>query len=186
MLNIRVAEKHGVEVVEDNSDNAFEVYLDLMDETTRRQKYFAHTEKYHRRMWEIFKPSGMAHLLTARYQNKILATWIIFSWHDFIYYPYGASSTEHREVMAPTKMMWEAIKFGKHYGFKKFDLWGADDGKGYAKFKQNFGPELVEMMGTWDLVTNRKIYHLYRVAEELRWKLLKAKAKLLPSASSFR
>jgi lipid II:glycine glycyltransferase (peptidoglycan interpeptide bridge formation enzyme) len=184
--NIKVAEKHGVEIIEDNSNTAFEKYLDLMDETTKRQGYFAHTEKYHRRMWETFKPSGIAHLLTARYKNEILATWIIFSWHKYIYYPYGASSTNYREVMAPTKMMWEAIKFGKNLGAEKFDLWGADEGTGYAKFKQNFGPELVEMIGTWDLVTNKKIYQLYRVAEEIRWKLLKTKAKLMPNVSSFR
>ena len=184
--NIKVAERHGVEVVEDNSDNAFQKYLDLMDETTRRQAYFAHTEMYHKNMWGFFKPSGIAHLLTARYKGKLLATWILFTWHKFLYYPYGASSQENREVMATTKMMWEAIKFGKKMGLETFDLWGADEGTGYARFKQSFGPELIEMIGTWDLVINKPAYHLYRVAEEARWKILKAKAKIFRGVSSFR
>lgn len=184
--NIRVAEKHGVEVKEDNSPQAFEKYLNLMDETTKRQGYFAHTENYHKRMWKIFSQANIAHLFTASYQGKILSTFILFSFGDSLYYPYGASSQENREVMASTKLMWEAIKFGKSQGLKKFDLWGGDEGMGYTRFKAGFGPELVNFIGTWDLVTNSKFYPLYRAAEELRMKLLKTKAKLFPKISSFR
>lgn len=184
--NIRVADRHGVEVAEDNSDEAFETYLNLMDETTKRQSYFAHTENYHKKMWEIFKKTGTAHLFLARYKNKILAAWILFVWHDFLYYPYGASSSESREVMATTKMMWEAIKFGKKKGLKTFDLWGADEKKGYTRFKSYFGPKLVEMIGTYDLVINKPLYFLYRIAEEVRWFILKTKANIFKGTSSFR
>src|SRR6266581_3852948 len=42
--NIRVAQKHEVEVIENNSDEAFEAYLQLTKETTSRQGFYAHTE----------------------------------------------------------------------------------------------------------------------------------------------
>jgi lipid II:glycine glycyltransferase (peptidoglycan interpeptide bridge formation enzyme) len=58
--NIRVAQKHGVEVKEDNSDEAFEEYLRLMKETTVRQKFYAHTQKYHQQMWKILEPKKIA------------------------------------------------------------------------------------------------------------------------------
>lgn len=183
--NIRVAERHGVTVVEDNSDQAFEAYLDLMDETTKRQGYFSHGEKYHKLMWSLLKSAGIAHLLVARYKEKVLSAWILFVWHDTLYYPYGASSNEHKEVMASTKLMWEAIKFGKSLGLAKFDLWGADEGTGYGRFKGGFGPTKFESIGTWDLVTNKTLYPFYRLAEETRWKILKTRARLFPG-SSFR
>ena len=37
--NIRVAEKKGVKVIEDNSDKAFEEYLKLTKETTQQTKF---------------------------------------------------------------------------------------------------------------------------------------------------
>ena len=46
--NIRLAGKKGVTVKEDNSDKAFERYLELTSETVSRQGFYAHTEKYHR------------------------------------------------------------------------------------------------------------------------------------------
>ena len=46
--NIRYAQKKGVTVSKDNSDEAFEKYLSLMKETVSRDKFFAHNQKYHR------------------------------------------------------------------------------------------------------------------------------------------
>jgi len=42
--NIRVAEKRGVKVIEDSSDETFEEYLRLTRETTTRQNFYAHGE----------------------------------------------------------------------------------------------------------------------------------------------
>src|SRR5205814_4769150 len=53
--NIKVAQKHGVKILEDNSDEAFKEYWKLTEETTKRQQFFAHTKKYHELMWETLK-----------------------------------------------------------------------------------------------------------------------------------
>jgi lipid II:glycine glycyltransferase (peptidoglycan interpeptide bridge formation enzyme) len=187
--NIRLALKHGVIVEEDNSDEAFEKYLELTFTTARRQGFFAHTKKYHQLMWRYLKPAGIAHLLVAKYHppslkasagrgGKILATWILFVWKDTLYYPYGASSEEHKEVMANNLMMWEAIRFGKKLGLKKFDLWGKEEGKGFTKFKEGYNPQVVRFLGTWDLIINKPLYVFYRLAEYTRWLLLRLKNKL--------
>ncbi len=181
--NIRVASRHNVEIVEDNSEKAFEKYLDLMDETTRRQQYFNHTEGYHRLMWQEFQKAGVAHLLNARYNKKTLITWILFEWHDTLYYPYGASSSEDRNVMAAYAMMWGAILFGKSRGLKKFDLWGRDEGKGFTRFKEGFNPGIIEYLGTWDIPVNPHLHRIYRLLEDARWVLLHARAKFIPISS---
>ncbi|MDO8599819.1 MAG: peptidoglycan bridge formation glycyltransferase FemA/FemB family protein, partial [bacterium] len=59
------------------------------------------------------------------------------------------------------------------------------DKKGYTHFKEGFAPSNIEYLGTWDLPVNRKLYYLYRIIEELRWKFLKLRAKLIP-LSTFR
>lgn len=183
--NIRLAEKRGVKVKEDNSETAFQKYLDLTRETTQRQAFFAHTEHYHRLMWKFLHQSPIAnrqlpiaHLFTATYKGKVLTTWILFTWRDFLYYPYGASTDEHKEVMANNLMMWEAIKFGKKEELKTFDLWGREEGKGFTKFKEGYDPQVIEFLGTWDLVINKPFYFLYSIAEKTRWKILKTSAKI--------
>lgn len=175
--NIRLAQKKGVVVKEDNSDKSFEKYLELTRETTKRQTFFAHTEKYHRLMWQYLRKTPIAHLLTATYKSKVITTWILFVWKDFLYYPYGASTDKHKEVMANNLMMWEAIKFGRKYNLKIFDLWGREEGKGFTKFKEGYNPKVIEFLGTWDLIVNKPIYWIYRIAEAIRWPILKIAAR---------
>ncbi len=179
--NLKVAQKHGVVIQEDNSPQAFEAYLTLSQETTARQGFYAHSNTYHRRMWEILHPEGIAHLWTATLHGEVLAAWIIFTWEKMLYYPYGASSRQHRETMAPTLLLWEIARWGKRQGYKAFDLWGAlgptpddhDPWYGFHRFKQGFNPQLVEFVGSFDLVLHPWLYRLYKVADIIRWRMLK-------------
>lgn len=187
--NIRLAEKKGVTVKEETSDEMFESYLKLSRETTDRQKFYAHTQKYHQIMWQVLgnkkidKNKLTAHLFIAEFEKEPLVAWILFVYKDTLYYPYGASSNKHRELMASNLMMWEAIKFGKKLGLKKFDMWGAlgtvpdekDPWYGFHKFKQGYGARHVEFIGSYDLVLNPVAYKLYVIADKLRWILLRVK-----------
>ncbi|MBI4089231.1 MAG: peptidoglycan bridge formation glycyltransferase FemA/FemB family protein [Candidatus Levybacteria bacterium] len=209
--NIKVALKHGVKIIEDNSDEAFETYLELTKETTKRQNFYAHTPKYHRLMWKTLRIQNSesriqnldknklsAHLFLAKYvsqsnselsimnsklQEHTLAAWIVFVYKNTLYYPYGASSAKYRETMASNLMMWEAIKFGKKLGLKKFDMWGAlsfnpdknDPWYGFHRFKEGYGPVLTELIGSFDLVINPLLYEIYKILDKSRWTFLKLK-----------
>ncbi len=178
--NIRVAQKHNVIVQEDNSDKAFNEYLTLEEETTKRQGFYAHSRRYHEVMWHILSKEGIAKLWTATWNNTILSAWIIFLWKDTVYYPYGASSRENRSVMAPTLMLWEIAQWARKEGFKKFDLWGSlgpepdpnDPWYGFHRFKQGFNPRLLEFTGSFDLPIQRPLYWGFTHANTLRWKIL--------------
>jgi len=186
--NIKVAQKHGVGISEDNSDSAFEKYLSLTRQTIKRQGFYAHSEKYHRLMWKYLnkdlsakKQTPIARLLVAKYRGEIITTWIVFVWKDFIYYPYGASSDKYKNVMANNLIMWEAIKYGKSKGCKTFDLWGREEGKGFTRFKEGYNPKVVESAGSWDLVTS-PFYYPYRLLEVFRWLILRTKSKITKPA----
>lgn len=191
--NIRVAQKHGVTVQEENTPEAFERYLELTEETTKRQGFYAHIPQYHRLMWknlnhELTTQNSQltTHLLTARYQEKILVTWILFLFKDVLYYPYGASASEHKDVMASNLMMWEAIRWGQAHGARLFDLWGTpgpdpkptDPYFGFHRFKMGYGPKLVEFVGSYDLILKPLHYQLFILVDKLRWSILRLISKI--------
>ena len=188
--NIKVALKHNVLIKEEKSRDAFNSYLKLLMETTKRQKFYAHDEKYHRLMWETLSDAGMAHLFTANLahegKNHVLAAWILFLFNNILYYPYGSSSNDYRYVMASNLMMWEAIKFGKKNNAGIFDMWGALSPKhkendlwtGFHKFKEGYHPSLVELAGSYDIVINPLLYRLYNLAYILRQIILKIKSNI--------
>ena len=191
--NIKVATKHGVSVSVDNSAKSFQEYLRLTEETTKRQGFYAHTRKYHELQWETLphlsqneKASSdlSSFILNGIYEKKTLTTLLFFVFKDTLYYPYGASSNEHRNVMHSTLTMWEGIRLGKSLGLKKFDMWGAAEVEnpessnpyyGFHRFKQGFGAIYTEFIGSFDVVINPSLYQIYKVADKMRWMYLKLK-----------
>ncbi|MFH0937658.1 MAG: peptidoglycan bridge formation glycyltransferase FemA/FemB family protein, partial [Candidatus Daviesbacteria bacterium] len=187
--NIKVAQKHGVWVEERTDDEAFQIFLKLYFETAKRQKYYGHNVNYHQKVWKMLRESDIARLLIAFYkppevkQPIPINAWMLFNFKDTLYYPYGGSSMEYRNVMAPLLTAWEAIKLGKKMGLKKFDLWGAagpelpenHPWQGFTRIKKNLGGELVEYLGTYDLILNPLIAKVFTFID----KSIKLKVLLL-------
>lgn len=173
--NIRIAQKHGVKVEERSDNEAFEIYLKLYFETTKRQSYHGHNEYYHRQVWQTLKDALMARLMIATFKDQPLTAWMLLNFKDTLYYPYGGSSKAYPEVMANNLVAWQAIKLGKKLGLKKFDMWGAlgpaADSKnpwyGFHKFKRGYGGQLIEYIGTYDLVFNWPVYFMFTVIDKL-------------------
>ncbi len=173
--NIKIAQKHNVKVEDRVDDEAFKIYLKLYFETTKRQGYHGHNPQYHKIIWQTLKNKGMARILIASLNKEPLTAWMLLNFRDTLYYPYGGSSKSHPEVMANNLVAWEAIKLGKKLGLKYFDMWGAlgpdaslkDPWYGFHRFKQGYGGNLVEYVGTYDLVFNWPIYLAFTAIDKL-------------------
>lgn len=184
--NVRLGIKKGVKIYEDSSEQGLIKYLEILGETTKRQQFYAHGPAYFKTMWSILQPKGMLKIFHASYEDQVLVSWIMFVFNQVLYYPYGASRDSFREVMPSNVMLWEMIKFGQSVGCKQFDLWGAlppnADEKhpwfGFHRFKQSYGGQHVEFLGSYDYVLNPSMYTIFRIVEKIRWKVLRLKAKL--------
>ena len=65
-------------------------------------------------------------------------------------------------------------------------MWGSlgpepdtkDPWYGFHRFKLGYGSELVEFLGTYDLVVDGGLYKVYGLVDKVRWLLLKTLAKV--------
>ncbi len=184
--NVNLAHKKGVQIFENTTKEGMQEYCAILSETTKRQGFYAHNEKYFSAMFEQLAPSGMLKIFNAVYEGKVLVSWVMFIHNGILYYPYGASRREHRDVMASNLLMWEMIRFGKAQGCTVFDMWGSlgpepnasDPWFGFHRFKKGYNGDLVEFLGTYDLVANPSLYGIFKITDDLRWKWLRLKTKL--------
>jgi len=182
--NIRLAEKKGVSIIDKSTEEGMEDYIRLMEETTKRQGFFNHNGEYFRQMFKIF-PKDSLRIFEAVYKEEVLTAWILFKFNGKLYYPYGASGNNHRELMPNNLIMWKAIQYGKELNCSVFDLWGClgpnpdttDSWYGFHKFKAGYNPELVEYIGTFDFVYKPFMYKLFNLADKIRWIILKNKKR---------
>lgn len=177
--NIRLAEKKGVTVKLMDTDEGFAVFSKLYFDTCKRQQYHGHTMEYHKKIWDAMKGT-QAHILISYYESTPLGAYELFHFKDRLYYVYGGSSLEHKQVMAPNLLMWETIRHGKQWGAKTFDMWGSlppdypatHAWAGFTRFKEGYGTEFTHLSRSFDLVIKPAHYKLYSMAHAIREKLL--------------
>ena len=178
--NIKLAQKKGVVVKEESNQKGYEIFEKLYFETTKRQNYHGHDTNYHKTIWSNLK-NKISHLLIAYYKNEPLSAYQLFIYKNRGYYVYGGSSDKHRNFMASNLLMWEALLFSKKKGCTSFDMWGSlpknyslsHPYAGFTRFKEGYGGEFVEMVGSYDLVIKPLIYKLYNFVYFLRKLYLK-------------
>lgn len=183
--NIKLAQKKGVIVKEMIKSEGFEIFAKLYFATAKRQKYYGHNYDYHKAIFENLK-NNFSNILIAYYDNIPLCAYELFHHKDALYYVYGGSSENYRNLMAPHLLMWESIRFGKKIGLKKFDMWGSlppdynqnHPWTGFTRFKEGFGGEFIEFVGSFDFIMNTSLYRLYNIIYAVRTRYLELKSGL--------
>ncbi len=151
--NIKVAKKEGV-TVEKSTD--IDIFYSLLQATGSRDGFRIHSKAHYARFVDAL-PSSF--LLIAKYAEKPIAGLLGVTWNGTGVYYYGASSSEHRNLMAPYLLQWEALHLCKASGCTTYDLLGIDSPsqpptawKGVTEFKYKFGGSVVEYPAEQQLV----------------------------------
>lgn len=172
--NIKVAEKHGIQV---SPSDDFDAFWKLLNKTAKRDKFSSHTKDYYKQLLEFFSGGSRigTNLILASLGDKSLAGAIILTYGDTAYYLHGASDHDQRQMMAPYKLHWGIIQYLKNRGFKSYDLWGINAIRwpGVTRFKLGWlgspkpgeggGNRQVEYSGSFDLRTSRFWYFAYKL-----------------------
>jgi lipid II:glycine glycyltransferase (peptidoglycan interpeptide bridge formation enzyme) len=173
--NIRLARKKGVLV---SSSTNIELFYQLIRLTGKRDEFGVHSLDYYHRVFNLFYPRGKCELLLAEYEGQPLAAIMVFAHGERAWYFFGASSSEHRNLMPTYLLQWEAMRWARACGCVEYDLWGVPDADeeileeqftgrsdglwGVYRFKRGFGGRLRRAPGPWDRVYRPFLYNLYR------------------------
>ena len=178
--NIRLAERKGV-TVRICGKEMVPAFADLMLTTgvrdgfvTRKPEYFANMLDNlgeHARLYMAFDP-----------ENTPIAGTLAIHYVDKVWYLYGASSNEHRNLMPNYLLQWRMIQWAVETNCRIYDFRGvsgdvSEDNPLYGlfRFKQGFGGDFTEFVGEMDLVLSPVIYfaveHGTSVFKELRKKV---------------
>ena len=170
--NIRVAQKHGLAVVEDNSERGLENFLEMYTDMARRQNIDAKPPEYFVELWSTLSTVQRGSLFFAEYRGVRLAAALVVYFGKRATYFYGASLDEHRNVMAPYTLHFEIMRKAKSMGCEWYDFWGVapldqpdHSWRDISVFKRKFGGVEVSLVPTLDLVYDSSAYQHY-VTEE--------------------
>lgn len=160
--NIRLAQRHGVEVREGNYDD-LPIFYDLYRETSRRNGITLHDLSFFRSFFTAKDNDAGFRLLVASLDGEPLSSMFLTYSGKRATYLFGASGDAHRESMSTYALQWHAMMLAKKNGCDSYDLFGvAPDGRedhpmhGLYRFKSGFGGEMIHRMGCWEYQLDRE------------------------------
>jgi lipid II:glycine glycyltransferase (peptidoglycan interpeptide bridge formation enzyme) len=168
--NIRKAQKSGVEVQLGEASD-LPVFHEVYVETARRDGFTPRPLSYFQRMWDAMRTEAGAdriRLYLARHEGRVLAatTWVRVGTH--VWYSYGASTSEGRELRPSNAIQWKMIEDAHAAGAAVYDLRGITDTLdpsdplfGLIQFKVGTGGEAVEYVGEWDYPLNPLLHRAF-------------------------
>ena len=166
--NIRLAEKKGVTVREDSTEEGVKIFYRLSQETSRRDEFLIHPLSYYQRVRRELVDRGMAALFHATHEGKPIASVFVFKFGSWCWYMYGASSNAYRNVMPNHALHWHIIRWAKAQGLTHYDLWGipSDPREGHPlygvyRFKKGFNGKLVKLAGVYDRPFRKILYPIF-------------------------
>ena len=182
--NIRLAGRKGVKIVEGGRDDIAKFH-DIMLTTGVRDNFLIRPLEYFQRMYDELVPKGYMKLLLAEYDGKIIAGVIPIIYGNKVWYLYGASSNEYRNVMPNYLLQWEQMKLALANNCDIYDFRGVsghvDEGHpqyGIYKFKKGFNGDFVEFVGELSIVLNPFMNFIYnKVVKKIRAVKIRAKQK---------
>ncbi|MDP3970461.1 MAG: peptidoglycan bridge formation glycyltransferase FemA/FemB family protein [bacterium] len=172
--NIKLATKKGVTIRSSTDVNDLDRVYTMLAQTAERQGITIHAKKYFQLMLEELNAEKMLQLYIAEFEDQIIAANIMIGFGETMTYVHGGSDYEHRKLMAPHALQWEAIKDAQIAGYKEYDFFGIappdqPDHKwaGITRFKQGFGGDIVSFDGTYELSLNQLWYNAYKLVKRL-------------------
>lgn len=173
--NIKKAAKQGVvtrRVPAEELEAGLERFHRLYVHTAERDHFTPRPLSYFRTMLTALSaedPDRIA-LFTAEHEGDLVAATILIQVGGHVWYSYGASSTEKREVRGSNAVQWAMIQHALAQDADVYDLRGItdtldpdDSHVGLIQFKVGTGGEAVEYAGEWDLPVNRMLYKAFEL-----------------------
>lgn len=167
--SVRLAIRRGVEIQVKAADDteALKKFYAMMLDTADRNEFSVHSYEYYEDFLTTF--GDKAFFALALSEGHVASAVISAAFGDEATYMYGASSTEHRGHGAAFLLQFEAMKWGRGLGCRRYDLWGipkedptsvrsddntaiagskGDDWRGIYRFKVGFGGDIVSYPDT--------------------------------------
>jgi lipid II:glycine glycyltransferase (peptidoglycan interpeptide bridge formation enzyme) len=170
--NIKLATKKEVQIKESSNIDDF---FAILKTTAERDKFAINPKEHYEKFLQILGKNNKAKLFMAYHNSQPIAGALCAYFKKTAIYYYGASSNQHRNLMAPYLLQWTAIQDAKNNNYKFYDLLGIADPKnpndpllGVTYFKQKFGGKHLQWPASRIIINNKPLYFLLKLKKLLR------------------
>lgn len=181
--NVRLAKRKGV-TLRDGTREDLPIFYDIMKITEARDEFYVRSLSYFEKIWDAMSPNHIR-LIFAEYEGKPISAVLPIKYGNKVWYLYGGSSNEHRNLMPNYLLQFEMMKWGIETNCDVYDFRGISGvlsekhpQHGIYKFKKGFNGDIIELVDEMYIVYNPVINAIFNVLEYIYKEIATIKDKI--------
>lgn len=181
--NIRLAIKKGVTVREGTRED-LGIFYEIMKETGSRDNFFIRPLSYFERLYDCMSPNHVK-LIIAEHEGNPIAAVMPIMYGNKVWYLYGGSSNQYRNLMPNYLLQFEMMKWGLENNCDIYDFRGVSGFKdendpqyGVYRFKKGFNGDFIEFVNELYIIFNPVMNCIFNISEKFYKTLNNLKSKI--------
>jgi len=162
---VRKAEKQGILIRKAISLIELNVFYDIFKQFSVDKGFMSRKYEYQKCLWDEFISRGNGELFLAIYQQHIIGGLLILSFGRKCLAMHMGTPNRFSHLRTNDACVWEAIKWAKERNCQWFSFRGVGATPTQERFKRKFGPEVVSLVGYYDLPFCPWIYRFFSFGE---------------------
>ncbi len=170
--NVRLSSRKGVTIREGSKED-LPLFYDIMKTTVTRDKFHVRPLSHFEKMWDEM---GSEHirLIFAEYEGQAISVVLPIKFGNKVWYLYGGSSNEHRNLMPNYLLQFEMMKWALNTNCDIYDFRGVSGVRGpnhpqygIYVFKKGFNGDIIEFVNCLTIVFNPFVNFIFNICESL-------------------
>ena len=162
---IRKAEKEGVRIEAAASEEELKAFYNIFKEFSVNKRFMSRDYEYQKSLWDTYIVNKRGRLFLAKYEGEIIGGLICIMFGGKCLAMHMGTPYKYQKLQTYYAYVWESIKWAKEQGCSWYSFRGVGTTPTQEYFKNKFLPEVVRLVGYYDMPFRRIAYKLFYACE---------------------
>jgi lipid II:glycine glycyltransferase (peptidoglycan interpeptide bridge formation enzyme) len=162
---VRKAEKEGVTIRAAQTLDELKSFYQVFSQFTVGKGFMCRQYRYQEALWTEFVSRGDGRLFLATYKDQIIGGLLCLSFGGKCLAMHMGTPSRFNKLHTYYAYVWESIRWAKEKGCRWYSFRGVGTTPSQESFKKKFGPEVVPLIGYYDLPFRPFLYKLFCMVE---------------------
>ena len=162
---IRKARKDGVSIEIATDKKEHKVFYNIFKEFSVNKGFMSRGYEYQERLWDEFIERGFGRLFLAKYKDTVIGGLLCILFGKKCLAMHMGTPYKYNKLHSSYAYVYESIKWAKENGCAWYSFRGVGTTPSQEYFKRKFKPEVVNLIGYYDLPFRLNSYNIFNFME---------------------
>ena len=162
---IRKAAKEGVTIEPATEVAQLERFYEIFSEHSMARGFLIRGLEYQKKLWDEYVKENNGRLFLAKYKGDMIGGLICIQFAQKHLAMHMGTPYRYQKLQSNYAYLWESIKWAKETGCVWYSFRGVGTTQSQEYFKSKFLPEVVRLIGYYDLPLKPSLYKMFNFSE---------------------